>query len=168
VHFLTIQDYDPSWPQRFERLRAGIAAALGEMVSVIEHVGSTAVPGLAAKPIIDIDAVLRSATDLPQVIAKLASLGYEHRGNLGIPGREAFRTPPSSRPHHLYVCPPDSQEYRRHLLFRDHLRRHLEDANAYAGLKRKLAGTCGDDREAYTLGKSGFVSEILRRAGDVP
>src|ERR1700681_3606275 len=68
VHFLTIQDYDPSWPQRFETLRAGIAAALGEMVSVIEHVGSTSVPGLAAKPIIDMDVVLRSATDLPQVI----------------------------------------------------------------------------------------------------
>jgi GrpB-like predicted nucleotidyltransferase (UPF0157 family) len=168
VHFLTIQDYDPSWPQRFETLRAGIAAALGEMVSVIEHVGSTAVPGLAAKPIIDIDVVLRSATDLPQVIARLASLGYEHRGNLGVPGREAFRTPPSDWPHHLYVCPPDSQEYRRHLSFRDHLRSHREDRNAYAGLKRKLGGTCGDDREAYTQGKGGFVSEILRRAGDVP
>jgi len=96
VHFLTIQDYDPSrdydpsWPQRFETLRAGIAAALGEMVSVIEHAGSTAVPELAAKPIIDIDVVLRPATDLPQVIARLASLGYEHQGNLGIPGREAF------------------------------------------------------------------------------
>jgi GrpB-like predicted nucleotidyltransferase (UPF0157 family) len=168
VVFLTIQDYDPSWPQRFETLRARIAAALGERVSVIEHVGSTAVPGLAAKPIIDIDVVLRSATDLPEVIARLASLGYEHRGNLGIPGREAFRTPPSDWPHHLYVCPPDSEEYRRHLSFRDHLRRHLEDANAYAALKRRLAGTCGDDREAYTLGKSGFVSEILRRARDVP
>jgi len=65
---------------------------------------------------------------------------------LGIPGREAFRTAGSDWPHHLYVCPSDSQEYRRHLSFRDHLRRRLEDANAYAGLKRKLAGACGDDR----------------------
>jgi GrpB-like predicted nucleotidyltransferase (UPF0157 family) len=163
---LIIQDYDPSWPQRFETLRARIAAALDGMVSVIEHVGSTAVPGLAAKPIIDIDVVLRSATDMPLAIARLASLGYEHRGDLGIPGREAFRTPPSDWPHHLYVCRPDSQEHRRHLLFRDHLRKHQEDANAYASRKRELAGKCGDDRERYTQGKSEFVSEILQRAGD--
>jgi len=168
VHILTIQDYDPSWPQRFETLCARIAAALGEMVSVIEHVGSTAVPGLAAKPIIDIDVVLRSATDLPQVIARLASLGYEHQGNLGIPGREAFRMPPRDWPHHLYVCPPDRQEDRRHLLFRDHVRRHLEEADGYAGPQRKLAGTGGDNRKGYTHGKSGFVPEILRLAGDVP
>jgi len=157
VHVLTIQDYDPSWPQRFETLCAGIAAALGEMVSVIEHVGSTAVPGLAAKPIIDIDVVLRSATDLPQVIARLASLGYEHQGNLGIPGREAFRMPPRDWPHHLYVCPPDSQEYRRHLSFRDHLRRHLRTqtpmpgssaswpapvATTAKGTRRARAGSC--------------------------
>src|SRR6202043_4135643 len=98
----------------------------------------TAVSGLAAKPVIDIDVVMGSDADLPLVISKPALLGYDHRCDLGVPGREAFRPPPGDFPHHLYVCPPDSQEYRRHIAFRDHLRTHPEDANAYATLKRRL------------------------------
>ena len=133
------------------------------MGSAIEHVGSTAVPGLAAKPIIDIDVVLISAIDLPGVIARLAAVGYEHRGDLGVTGREAFRTPPNDLPHHLYVCPPGSPEYRRHICFRDHLRSHPTDANSYAKLKRELGRKFRDDREAYTKAKSMFVTEILRR-----
>ena len=125
--------------------------------------GSTAVPGLAAKPIIDMDVLLISATDLPLVIVKLASIGYEHRGDLGVAGREAFRTPPNDLPHHLYVCPSSSPEYKRHISFRDHLRTHPTDANSYASLKRELVQKVGDDREAYTKAKSMFVAEILRR-----
>lgn len=89
--------------------------------AAIEHVGSTAVPGLAAKPIIDMDVLLGSATDLPLVIAQLASVGYQHRGDLGVTGREAFRAPPNDLPHHLYVCPPRSPEYMRHISFRGYL-----------------------------------------------
>lgn len=133
------------------------------MTAAIEHVGSTAVPGLAAKPIIDMDVLLISATDLQLVIAKLACVGYEHRGDLGVAGREAFRTPPNDLPHHLYVCPSGSAEYRRHISFRDHLRTHPTDANSYASLKRELVRKFGDDREAYTKAKSTFVAEILRR-----
>jgi GrpB-like predicted nucleotidyltransferase (UPF0157 family) len=161
---IIIEHYDPLWPQRFETLRSRIAGTLGDMATAIEHIGSTAVPGLAAKPIIDIDVLLQSSTDLPLVISRLASLGYEHRGNLGIPGREAFRTPPNDFPHHLYVCPPDSPEYRRHIAVRDHLRTHPEDASAYAVLKRNLARTLGDRREAYNEAKSEFVANIVRRA----
>jgi GrpB-like predicted nucleotidyltransferase (UPF0157 family) len=158
-----IADYDPRWPEQFETLRSRIAAALGDLAITIEHIGSTAVPGLAAKPVIDIDVLMRSDGDLSLVTSKLALLGYDHRGDLGIPGREAFRTPPDDFPHHLYVCPPDSREYRRHIAFRNYLRTHPNDANAYASLKRSLAEKFGDQREAYNQAKSQFVDDIARR-----
>jgi len=160
-----IEDYDPLWPDQFEKLRAKIAAALDDLVAAIAHVGSTAVPSLAGKPIIDIDVLLRSAADLPIAITRLASRGYEYRGDLGIAGREAFRTPPNEVPHHLYVCPPNSPEFRRHIAFREYLRTHPQDAAAYAALKRKLASQYRSDREAYNQAKAGFVQNILRRAG---
>jgi GrpB-like predicted nucleotidyltransferase (UPF0157 family) len=138
---ITIEDYDPLWPQRFETLRLRIAATLGDLAIAIEHIGSTAVPGLSAKPVIDIDVLLRSATDLSPVINRLSSLGYDHQGNLGIAGREAFRTPHYDFPHHLYVCPPGSEEYKRHL------------ADKYRA-----------DRDSYTVAKSEFIAEILHRA----
>jgi GrpB-like predicted nucleotidyltransferase (UPF0157 family) len=125
---ITIEDYDSLWPQRFETLRSPIAATLGDLAALIEQIGSTAVP---AKPIIDIDVRLRAATALPLAIIRLASSGYEHRGALGICGREAFRPPTDDFPHHLYVCPPDSQEYRRHIAFRDHLREPIRKMRAF-------------------------------------
>jgi len=161
---ITIEDYDPLSPEKFETLRRRIAPVLNELVAAIEHIGSTAVPGLAAKPIIDIDILLRSAADFPLVRARLASMGYEHQGDLGVAGREAFRTPPSQTAHHLYVCSPGSREYGRHIAFRDYLRTHPEDASAYATLKRKLAAKSANDREAYTQAKTKFVEDILRRA----
>src|SRR5215470_10125139 len=102
-------------------LRSRIAAVLNELATSIEHIGSTAVPGLAAKPVIDIDVLLRSSTDLPLVIRRLAELGYEHRGDLGVSGREAFQAKLDVVQHHLYVCPPGSREYNRHIAFRNYL-----------------------------------------------
>jgi GrpB-like predicted nucleotidyltransferase (UPF0157 family) len=164
---ITIADYDPRWPERFEILRARLFKALGPVAAAIEHVGSTAIPGLAAKPIIDVDVLLCSESDLQLGIERLATLGYEHQGDLGIPGREAFRAPTSEFPHHLYVCSPDHREYDRHITFRDHLRSHPEDARAYELLKRSLAGRFGSDRESYTLAKADFIEAILRRAKPV-
>jgi GrpB-like predicted nucleotidyltransferase (UPF0157 family) len=161
---IVIDEYDPRWPREFEKLRDGVATALGPIAAAIEHVGSTAVPGLAAKPIIDLDVLLKTRADLARVISALQSIGYEPRGDLGIPGREAFRAPAGSFPHHLYVCFPDAEEYWRHLAFRDHLRSHREAAEAYASLKRRLANEFPGDREAYTQQKSEFVEQILRRA----
>jgi len=161
---VTIQDYDPLWPQQFESLRARLAVILGNMAAAIEHVGSTAVPGLAAKPVIDIDVLLRSAADLPLAINRLKSSGYEHQGDLGVDGREAFRTPKDEPAHHLYVCRPSSEEFKWHIAFRDHLRTHPEDAHAYAALKRTLATKFFNDRDAYTQGKTEFVTDVLRRA----
>lgn len=159
---VVIVDYNSLWPKQFEILRSRLASALADHALTIEHVGSTAVPGLAAKPIIDIDVLLRSPDALPSAIAALASIGYQHRGDLGIPGREAFRTTAGDLHHHLYVCPNDT-EYQRHIAFRDHLRAHPTEADAYAALKRELAAKFGEDREAYNNAKREFVESILRK-----
>lgn len=161
---VVIVDYDPAWPEVFAALRDRVTAALGDLAVAVEHVGSTAVPGLAAKPIVDLDVVIPSAADLPAAIARLESLGYAHQGNLGIPGREAFTTPPGTPRHHLYVVTSDSAEYRRHIAFRDYLRAHPETARDYAALKRDAARRCRDDREAYTGAKDAFVATILQHA----
>ena len=158
-----IEDYDPRWPQVFEMLRARIANVLNELAVSIEHVGSTAVPGLAAKPVIDMDVLLRSSTDLPIVIRRLGELGYEHRGDLGVSGREAFQAKAEAVQHHLYVCPPESREYKRHIAFRNYLRAHAADADEYAVLKRELAHKFNSDREGYNQAKSQFVQRILQR-----
>ena len=161
---VVVVDYDPSWPALFQSLSERIAGALGDMAAAIEHVGSTAVPNLAAKPIIDIDVLLARETILAAAIERLASLGYIHRGNLGVPEREAFFAPTSDPPHHLYICPPNSVEFLRHIAFRDYLRAHPEDAKIYGELKRALAQRFRDDRSGYNTAKSEFVEEFTSRA----
>ncbi len=153
--------YDPRWPRDFAALRDLLAAHLGPLAVCIEHVGSTSVPGLAAKPVIDLDVVIAVPDDLGAVAERLHPLGYRPEGDLGVPGREAFTTPPGARPHHLYVCPADSPELARHLAFRDALRADPDTARRYGELKQDLAGRLGTDRRAYTEGKAAFVQRVL-------
>ncbi len=160
---IIVQSYDSRWPREFDSLRSRLASGLNGLAVSIEHVGSTAVPGLAAKPIIDIDVLLRTEADLPAAITKLAALGYVYQGDLGIHGREAFQTPANDFSHHLYVCLPECEEYRRHLVFRDYLRSHPEAVEAYGELKRGLALKFTEDRNEYTKAKSEFIAEILKR-----
>jgi GrpB-like predicted nucleotidyltransferase (UPF0157 family) len=161
---VVVVEYDPGWPLLFEQLRAPVVAALGDLVVTVEHVGSTAVPGLAAKPIIDLDVVVPSMADIPAAIVRLAALGYIHQGNLGIPGREAFISPAWKPSHHLYACPLDSDELRRHRSFRDYLLTHPDEARAYGALKKSAALRYSHDRAAYVEVKSRFVGAVLRRA----
>jgi GrpB-like predicted nucleotidyltransferase (UPF0157 family) len=163
---VVIVDYDLAWPERYEALRAPIAAALGPLAAEIVHLGSTSVPGLAAKPVIDLNILLRRSSDLAAVIERLASLGYRHEGDFGIVGREAFATPPrySAHDHHLYVCAPDWAGHADQIAFRDYLRAHPRTANAYARLKRSLAIKYRDNRGAYANAKAGFVAAVLKRA----
>jgi GrpB-like predicted nucleotidyltransferase (UPF0157 family) len=160
---VVVVPYDPGWPATFAQLRERIAAALGELAVGIEHVGSTAVPGLDAKPIIDIDVVIRHAEDLGATAARLAALGYTHLGDLGIAGRDAFRAAPDLARHHLYVCAAGSAALQAHLTLRDALRTDAVLAAAYAALKRELAERYRDDRDAYAEGKSPFITALLLR-----
>lgn len=161
---IVVVDYDPAWPALFATLRAPVAAALEGVAVAIEHVGSTAVPGLAAKPIIDLDVAIRTETDLPAAIERLARLGYAYEGDKGIPGRAAFAWPPQALRHHLYVCALDSAEYRCHLHFRDYLRTHPDMTAAYAARKRQLAARYRTQRDAYTEAKGPFVRAAIARA----
>jgi len=158
---IVIVTYDPHWPAIFAQLRDRIAAALGPLAIRIEHIGSTAVPNLAAKPIVDLDVVIANRDDLPAVIRRLQPLGYHHQGDLGVPGREAFTTPPGTYPHHLYVCAADSAALARHLAFRDLLRADPQTARAYSELKRCLAVQFRHDRAAYTDAKTAFTDAVL-------
>lgn len=161
---IAVSDYDERWPAMFQSLCTPLRSALGALALRIEHVGSTAVPGLAARPIIDVDVVIRSRDDLVETIARLGTLGYFHEGDLGIEGREAFRATTSGLPeHHLYVCAEGASELQRHLAFRDYLRASAEARARYAVLKRALAARAGADRAAYVSGKSDFVREALSR-----
>ncbi len=158
-----IVEYDREWPARFERERGRVAAALGDAVERIEHVGSTAVPGLAAKPVVDLDAVLRSIDDWERCVEPLAAAGYEHwrQGDFG--DRRFFRRYEDGvRVAHLSLVGAASPVLREHLALRDLLRGSPELARRYGELKRALAAAHGDDRIAYTEAKTAFVLEALR------
>ena len=157
-----IQDYDFAWPEAFLKLAERVRSALGDLVLTVEHIGSTAVPGLAAKPTIDLDVVLASPADLPEAIRLLADMGYVHEGDLAIVGREAFRPPLGEPRHHLYVLAIGAKELRRHLAFRDALRADNDLRDRYAVLKRSLAYLYKDDRTSYTQAKSVFIASIVK------
>lgn len=160
-----VEDYDPAWPRDFERLRQRIWPVLAGVALRIDHVGSTAVPGLAAKPIIDMTIVVASRLEVPATIERLAALDYVHRGNLGIDDREAFDHAADLRRHNLYVCRADTIGVVNQIAVRDYLRAHPEVAARYGVLKKALANRFPGDIDRYVLGKTDFVLEILRRAG---
>ncbi|MCA0375506.1 MAG: GrpB family protein [Gemmatimonadetes bacterium] len=164
---VTVVPYDPSWPDTFARLHALVWPAVQHASLRLEHVGSTAVPGLAAKPVIDATIVVASPRDIPFVVKGLVTIGYAHRGDLGVPGREAFRAPASSPlpAHHLYASPRHSVSLRNHLGLRDHLRAHPEVAAAYGALKVSLAQQFPDDIDRYIAGKTAFILDVLAQVG---
>jgi GrpB-like predicted nucleotidyltransferase (UPF0157 family) len=159
---LVVCDYDVTWPNRFAKLAARAQTALGDIALSIEHVGSTAaVPGLAAKSIIDLDIVVPAQSDVLEAVYRLGAFGYVHEGNLGIHGREAFRCPPGEERHHLYVLVRGSAELSRHIAFRDALRADSTLRDGYAELKRFLAAKYPHDRVAYNQAKSAFIESVL-------
>lgn len=162
---IVVVDYDPTWPEVFERLRALVWKAVQDFALGIEHVGSTSVPGLAAKPIIDMDVVVATEADVALGIERLAVLGYAHRGNLGIEGREAFQQPAHLPPHHLYVCLQNSASLRNHLALRDYLRAHPEAIQGYSALKKRLAKEHTYNIDAYIEGKSDMILAMLTETG---
>ena len=164
---IVVVPYDNNWKLQFEAIRAEIQAALGELALSIEHVGSTSVEGLSAKPIIDIDVVIEDESKLQAVIEKLAGIGYEHEGNLGIVCREAFGYTGKEhlQNHHLYVCTKDSPELKRHLTFRDYLRSHEEAVREYSRIKEEGAKLFPNDIDGYISYKTGWIEKIYREIG---
>lgn len=164
---VVVVPYNEKWPEEFEKIRLEISQALGDLSLSIEHVGSTSVYGLWAKPIIDMDVVISDNSVLPKVIEKLKEIGYEYEGNLGIEGREAFRyeDKPELMMHHLYVCPKDSPELKRHIIFRDYLRTHPDAVEEYSKVKREGAKLYSEDIDSYIEYKSSVIEKIYRSCG---
>ena len=162
---IVVTRYDPQWAAAFAAIRDYLWPAIHDVVQAIEHVGSTAVPGLAAKPIIDIDVVRAPDQPIDVVAARLEPLGYVHLGTLGIVGRDAFRQHNTLPPHHLYVCPAGSLGLRNHLALRAYLREHPDAVHAYSERKRQLAAMFPDDIARYVAGKTDLIIAPLREAG---
>ena len=160
---IEVVDYQPTWIDEFQSYAEQLKPLLEGLVIGIEHVGSTSVVGLAAKPIIDIDIVISSRVVLERVIQKLATVGYRHIGNDGIPGREAFAWPSEKR-HHLYVCAVNAHNLHNHLIFRDYLRAHPEVAATYGQLKKSLAQKYRRNAESYCESKTEFIQRTVRAA----
>ncbi|WP_294506818.1 GrpB family protein [uncultured Victivallis sp.] len=158
--------YRPEWMEMFESLRQFVAGALEGINCRIEHVGSTAVPGLSAKPVIDADVILTNWEEFGEAASRLETLGFQRRGDLGIPWREAFtRSPHLDFSHNLYVCRDGMPAVENHLKLRDYLRSHPYDAERYSARKFELAALHPDDVDAYCRGKTELIAEFLAAAG---
>lgn len=159
--------YDRAWKTAFEEIRRELDAAIGDLILAIEHVGSTSVEGLSAKPCIDIDVIIRDYTVFEAVVQRLAAIGYTHEGDLGIPEREAFKytDKPHLQKHHLYVCPQDSAELHRHITFRDYLRTHPEAVRKYGAVKETAARLFPEDIDQYIAYKAPCIAELYRECG---
>ncbi len=163
---VVVSDYDPAWKGWFEEIRATIWPAVEGVALRVEHVGSTAVPGLSAKPIIDTDIVVASEQDVPAAIEALASIGYRWRGDLGVAGREAFFHPDDSPlpSHNPYLVVEDNKAHVDHWLLREVLREDPEARSRYDTLKRQNARDAERDMDYYVAAKAAFVAELLTRA----
>ena len=156
--------YQASWKDEFHKIANELKEALEGFYLSIEHVGSTSVYGLSAKPIIDIDIIMKREW-FNEVKRRLELVGYHHEGDLGIKDREAFKYEDKKHlmKHHLYVCPSDSDEYKRHIAFRDWLRVHPEDKDAYAKIKEEMALKYPKDIDAYMAGKAPVIDAIYQK-----
>lgn len=163
---IVIAEYNHEWPQWFAQISTRVWPAVSDLALRIDHVGSTAVPGLAAKPIIDMDIVMASEERVTSVIERLETLGYQWQGDLGVVGRQAFAAPAGTElpEHHLYVVVENNKAHLDHWLLRDLLRQDPGARDRYGTLKRKNVELANGDMEVYLAAKAGLVAELLTRA----
>lgn len=172
---MVIQEYKQSWQDDFNMIRKVIAEALIDLHISIEHIGSTSVPGLAAKPVIDIDIALGPDVAFEEIKKRLEQIGYYHNGDQGIPKREVFKRDKTATHevldaiiHHLYVCPPDSEELQRHILFRDYLITNQEARALYQNLKYEIAKEADQNQKKYAelkeLKARTFINNSIEKA----
>jgi GrpB-like predicted nucleotidyltransferase (UPF0157 family) len=160
-----VQKYNPEWPKWFEEIKKFLGKKIAKTCIRIEHVGSTSIPGMIAKPIIDLIIVIESER-WEEMKSLLEERGYYYRGNQGIADREVFRLKDESgKPfHHLYVCPENSLELKKETAFREYLKTHKADAERLSALKWSLAEKFDNDREKYMDGKAALCEEITEKA----
>ncbi|QYR19670.1 GrpB family protein [Paenibacillus sp. sptzw28] len=161
---IKLADYSPAWPKLFESERELIAGAVHGRVLDIQHIGSTSVPGMAAKPIIDIGVAVEQFELAAALVPALEAVGYVYRGENGCPRRHYFVKGAPLRTHHLHMLEIESADWRNHLAFRRLMRTEPEAAQAYMRLKRELAVLHETDRNAYQEGKSGFITRMIEQA----
>jgi GrpB-like predicted nucleotidyltransferase (UPF0157 family) len=163
---IQVVPHNPAWRGQFEEEAGRIAAALGELVVRLHHIGSTAIPGIWAKPIIDMLLEVENIAGLDEHRSKLEVLGYEALGEFGIPGRRYFRKNDAAgvRTHQIHAFAAGSSQIEHHLAFRDYMREHHAAAQAYSALKQQLALAHPNDLEAYMKGKDPFIKEHEAKA----
>ena len=159
--------YNEAWKSEFEEIKKEIKNAIGDLIIGIEHVGSTSVEGLSAKPCIDIDVIIKDYGVFDTVVSKLETIGYRYVGNQGIKDREVFKysDKPHLQKHHLYVCPQWSKELYRHITFRNFLRSTPEAVKKYGSTKETAAQLFPDDMEKYMEYKSPCIEESYEMCG---
>ena len=164
---VVVLPYDVAWQSAFEKIKGEIEEAIDDLIIGIEHVGSTSVEGLSAKPCIDIDVIIKDYSVFTAVVEALKGIGYIHEGDLGIKDREAFKytDKPYLMMHHLYVCPQYSEELHRHITFRDFLRSNHEAVKKYSLIKEKAAKLFPNDIEGYIEYKSPCIEELYKECG---
>ena len=164
---VVVLPYDVAWQSAFEKIKGEIEEAIDDLIIGIEHVGSTSVEGLSAKPCIDIDVIIKDYSVFTAVVEALKGIGYIHEGDLGIKDREAFKytDKPYLMMHHLYVCPLFSEELHRHITFRDFLRSNPEAVKKYSLIKEKAAKLFSNDIEGYIEYKSPCIEELYKECG---
>lgn len=160
-----LSPYTPQWEGAFREELTRLKASIGAYVLDVQHVGSTAIPGLVAKPILDISVAVEDLEQAERCIQPLLEIGYEHRGENGIPRRRYF-VRGNPRSHHLHMVEAGSENWAAMVRFRDHLRLHPDVVEAYAKLKLLLAAQFSSDRAAYQAGKTEFIQQILQAQGN--
>jgi len=161
---LIVLPYDSNWKIEFERIHDYLMEQIGELVIEIKHVGSTSVPGLCAKPIIDIVAVMESYDMFPAIVSRLEKVGFRHKSDGGIKEREVFKRliVDDFMDYHFYVCPKDSEESRRQTIFRNALLNNKDIADEYGKLKMRLIEEVNGDRVLYTDSKTDFILNVIQ------
>jgi GrpB-like predicted nucleotidyltransferase (UPF0157 family) len=165
VRRIEVVPHDPGWSNQFKAEANRLGAILGQEVVAIHHIGSTAIPNIHAKPIIDVLVEVRDIEKTDDFNAEMTRQGYRPRGEFGIPGRRFFtKGPDEARTHHIHVFQTGHPEVARHLDFRDYIVAHPDEARAYSRLKETLAQRFPHDIESYMAGKDGFIKDVDRKA----
>jgi len=160
---VNLVQYSPEWQKSFEEEKSILQSTLGQIIKDIQHIGSTAIPNLMAKPIIDIGIAIENIQDVQKCVEPLKNLGYEYKGEFNLPGRHFF-IKGNPRTHHIHIVEQQSNHWKIWILFRDYLRNHEEIAKEYESLKIELAKKYKHNRQAYIKEKAPFIEKVVKMA----